>query len=144
MSNAPLESIESFVNDGSVIQLKPLREGVFSSSTLQLLDHLYTQLYPHHTVSLPPFYTRSGRIVIGGQLIGSVMNRCSANSSSVIMSFWPSNGDDLSPINYSRMRVGVVQEFYKHIVLLKKADSNLLNLPLRSEHIIAKVFLFFI
>ena len=87
-------------------------------------------------MSIPPFYTRARRVVIGGQLIGSVMKKCSANSSSVIMAFWPSNGNDLSSIDYSRMRVGIVQGYYKHTVVLNNADNNRSE---THEHIIANV-----
>ena len=136
MCYASLDSIDSFACPSCVVQLKPLREGVFCSTTIKDLVTLYKQLYPQHTVSVPPFYTRSGWITIGGQLIGSVMSGCSSNPSSVIMAFWPTNGRDLSNIDHSTMRVGVVQCYYKHYVILPSNDSEVGS---KIEHILAHV-----
>jgi hypothetical protein len=40
------------------------------------------------------------------------------------MAFWPGRGDDLSTIDYSRMRVGVVQFFLKNSVVLCNEDMS--------------------
>lgn len=108
---------------------------MFSASSLKLLESLYKQLYPSLRVAVSPFYTKSGRVTIGGQLLGSQMNRNSANASSVIMEFWPTSGSNLSTINYSRMSVGVVQEYYKNTVTLGKENT----MEEKNEHVLAYV-----
>ena len=46
-------------------------------------------------------------MIVAGDF-GLVLNAASSTASSVIMAFWPGRGDDLSAIDYSWMRVGVV------------------------------------
>ena len=68
-------------------------------------------------------------MTVAGDLIGSVLNAASSAASSVIMAFWPGRGDNLSTTDYSRMRVGIVQYFFKHYVVLCNEDmSSKLNL----------------
>ena len=115
MSLCPLNSIPSFNNNHAASLLPPFREDVFTSQLLKDLTSLYGKLYAHLSVShhfISPFFLRSGRINFCGQLIGSEMNATSSCSSSVIMAYWPSKGDDLSTIDYGeRMAVGTVQYF---------------------------------
>lgn len=88
------------------------------------LNLLYKQLYPSETV-LPssPFYIRLGHATLGNEIIGSVMNATSCNSSSVIAAYWPSKGNNLSDITYSYKNVGIVQHYIKHEAKLRD-NSN--------------------
>lgn len=101
-----------------------------------VLKKLYEQLYPQSTVSVSPFYSCSGRVSLCEQVIGSMLHGSSANSSSVIMAFWPSSGCDLSTIDYSRMEVGIVQCHIRHHVLLINGDSAA---GIKHEHVLAEV-----
>ena len=97
----------------------PICEFVFPSEDVLLLESLYKQLFPDSTITFTsPFYQRSTRVSLAGDLLGSVHNAASASASSVIMAFWPGRGIDLSAINYSRMRVGVVQYYFKHYAIV--------------------------
>ena len=82
------------------------------------LKKIYTQLYPTATIShISHFYIHCKQVALGGDVIGSV--KC-GSASSVIMAYWPSQGDDLSNIDYtSRMSVGVVQHYIQHTVSMK-------------------------
>ena len=133
MSSSPLTSIHSFENYcGIAALLPPFREDVFASELVKELELLYKQLYPHRVVGrVSPFYVRSGRAALWNQVIGSVMNATSCNSSSVITAYWPSRGNDLSKTDDSRMRVGRVQYFCKHRASFCDSDT--------SEHIFAYV-----
>ena len=137
-STSRLTSIQSFENCGMVTLLAPLHEDIFDSEEVQQLELLYKQLYPHSVVArVSPFYIRSGRAALCNQVIGSVMNATSCNSSSVIMAYWPSRGNVLSNIDYSRMKVGRVQYFIRHQAVLydSESDSNINE----SEHVFAYV-----
>ena len=131
-SSSPLNSIQSFGNSDSALLLPPYHEGILPAEKVKLLKLLYTQLYQSKVVSrVSPFYIRSGRASLCNQVIGSMMNAASCNSSSVIMAYWPSGGNDLSNIDYSRMHVGEVQYFCKHKVIFSDSDTI--------EHILAYV-----
>ena len=123
MSHAPLDSIPSFENIGAVTLLPPLREQVFSFNECCQLKKIYSQLYPSATIAhMSHFYICCKQVTLGGDIIGSV--KC-GNASSVIMAYWPGQGDDLSTINYaSRMRVGVVQYYIKHTISLTYVYST--------------------
>ena len=69
------------------------------------------------------------------QVIGSTMNAASSNSSSVIMAYWPAQGNDLSSIDYSRMRIGTVHYYRRQRVVLTVSGDTVT----RSEHILAYV-----
>ena len=61
----------------------------------------------------------------------------SGTASSVFMAYWPGHGDDLSDINYSlRKRVGVVQHYIKHTVLITYPTETESR---KSEHVFARV-----
>jgi len=125
MSSLPISSIKSFGNEGVVKLLPPLHEHILFPEQVSNLNSLYKQLYPNKVV-LPtsPFYSCSGRVALGNELIGSVMNATSCNSCSVIVAYWPSRGDTLSNITYSHKSVGVVQYFIKHQAKLKDSDAS--------------------
>ena len=112
MATLPLTSFQCIKN--VVELLPPLSEAIFCTE-LQNLESIYKQLYPNHTVAyLSPFYQCCGRVTLAGDLFGSTRNAASATSSSVVMAHWPGRGDDLSTIDYTRMRVGIVQYYFKH------------------------------
>ena len=135
-SSSSLATIASFENSGMVSLLSPMHEDVFEGDEVRCLEALYKQLYPQKVLgTISPFYIRSGRATLCNQVIGSLMNSTSARSSSVVMAFWPSRESELSNINYSRMKVGVVQYFFKHEVKLCVSDSQVRE----SEHIFAYV-----
>ena len=122
----PLNSISSFRNNGVVNLLPPFHEDIFSSDLLQNLQTMYTRLYPSFKIEdICPFFVRSGRVALCGELIGSVMNATCSNSSSVISAYWPASGCDLSSIDYgARMKVGTVQYFCKHQLHVSCADVD--------------------
>ena len=90
MSLMQLHTIVSFHNNGIINVLPPLHEDVFSSELLKSLNTLFTKLYARYTIeSCSPFFIRFGRAGLCGQVIGSVVNATSSNSSSVITAHWP-------------------------------------------------------
>ena len=123
MPSSPVSSFKPI--PGIATLLHPMHEGVLSSEAISRLRLLYTQLYPNfeiHRVS--PFFERCGRIDLAGDLFGSVLSGASAKSSSVIMAYWPGNGNSLSSIDYARMRVGVVQYFLSSSVVVSDEHST--------------------
>ncbi len=112
-----VELISSFANNGIVIPLPPFREKVFEAEEVQWLTSFFNQIYPSKYIShLPRYYQLCGRVTLCGDLVGSVLPGGNNFASSVIMAFWPSTGDNVLSIDYSRMKVGVVQYFVKHSV----------------------------
>ena len=98
-------SVSSFSCIDNIVELlPPLREYVFPAESLEQLEKIYSQLYTGFDISfLSPFYLRSNRIRLAGDLIGSDNNAASATASSVIMAYWPGRGDDLTVIDNSSM-----------------------------------------
>lgn len=114
ISSLSSPSIRYFENHGVVSLLRD----VFHSTIIKDLEMLYTQLYPNKVVArVSPFYVRSGHATLCNQVIGSTMNAASSNSSSVIMAYWPARGNDLSSIDYSRMRIRIVHYYCRHPVV---------------------------
>ena len=115
MCQASLSSISSFEISGVVTLLPPLREQVLTFDEYSQLRKIYTQLYPTARITqISHFYIHCKQVVLGGGVIGSV--KC-GSASSVIMAYWPSQGDDLSNMDYtSRMSVGTVQHYIQHTV----------------------------
>jgi len=112
-----------------------LRHCVFSAALVKHLELLYKQLYPQHgLVSVPPFYTLSGRALVCGEVMGSVMNATSSKSTSIVMAYWPDQYGDIGTIDYSRKRVGCVQYYCKHYVNVSTEHG-----PERLHHIFAYV-----
>lgn len=132
MSSSPLTTIQSFGSSGNATVLPPVREDIFNSEMLKDLELLYGQLYPSTDMYISPFFVCSGRATLCGQVVGSVMNATSCNSSSVITAYWPSRGNDLSNIDYFRPSVGRVQYFVKHQVKFGDSYNG-------TEHIFAYV-----
>ena len=115
-----VSSFSTFHNTGVVKCLPPLPEDVFCLFLVNSSRILYAQLYPTCAITdISPFFGRCGRIALCGELIGSVMNSRSSNSSAVISAYWPARGHDISSTDYGkRMRVGVIQYFCKHQVTM--------------------------
>ena len=136
MSHSPLHSIKSFENSGVVTLLPPFREDVLGFEEVSNLAVIYQQLYPEKQIEkddLSRFYLRSKKIKLAGDLIGSSY-RGSTNTSSgssVIMAYWPRQGNDLSVVDYaSRMSVGVIQYYIQHTVSFSTnvpATQNVIN-----------------
>lgn len=123
MSNCSISSFSCMEN--IVELLPPLRECVFPAESLEQLENIYSQLYTGYNVSfLSPFYLRSNRILLAGDLIGSDNNAASATASSVIMAYWPGRGDDITMIDNSTMRVGVVQYYFRHRAEICKENER--------------------
>lgn len=89
MSSSRLPSV-SFHNTGIIKCLPPLYENVFSAENHEYILGIYNELYPEFTVeNVSPFFIKCGRVLLGGQLIGSMVNVMSSNTSAVITAFWP-------------------------------------------------------
>lgn len=56
---------------------------------------------------MTPFYIQSGHVSLCDQVIGSIINASSCNSSSVVTAFWPAKGSNFIDINYSCKCVGI-------------------------------------
>ena len=99
------------------LPLPPCHEKVLPGTLASKLQLVYKQLYPTKQIShFPYFYREYGRIVLAGNVIGSVKPGPNNSSSSVIMAFWPSSGDSFRTIDYTHMRVGEVQYYIKHTI----------------------------
>ena len=128
-------SISSFENCGVVTLLPPLKEQVLTFEECSRLRKIYTQLVPTATMShISHFYIHCKQVAHGGDIIGSV--KC-GSASSVIMVYWPSQGDDLSNIDYtSRMSVGVVQHYVQHTVSMTSPTETESH---KYNHVFARV-----
>ena len=137
MSVSPPLSIPSFQKTNVINLLPPFHEDIFVSELLNDLETFYTMLYPQYSIEcISPFFVRFGRVTLCDQLIGSVMNSRSSKSSAVITAYWPTTGCDLTSINYgAHMRVGTVQYFCNHQVVLRTVD----NTTQKFEHVLAYV-----
>ena len=131
MSSSPLASFRSIPT--IVTQLSPIHEKIFPSDTVILLQLLYNQLYSHFEVKyMSRFSMKCGCITFGGDVFGSVLSGASARASFVIMAYWTRSGNDLSAIDYSCKRVGIVQFYFKHSVELVNKQ---LSTSCKLEHI---------
>ena len=83
---------------------------------------------------MPRHYQCFGRVGLGGSLIGSTLPGGNSSNSSVIMAYWAGSGNDLLAIDYTRMRVGVIQYFLLHCVHFQR-DSG----TEKVEHVFAYV-----
>ena len=136
LSTASLHSIETYDISGIAALLPPLHEDIFSSELLKDLELLYAQLYPHQSAAhVSPFYVCAGRAKLLDQVVGSIMNATSCNSSAVIMAYWPSKGSDLSSVDCTSLNVGTVHYFCRHKIALYDSDSKIVH----KQHILAYV-----
>lgn len=125
-STARLPNIDiSFKIDHTVALLPPLSCCVFSAELVKQLEQLYLHLYPQYNiVSIPPFYSFSGRAILCGEVLGSVVNATSCKSASIIMAYWPLRHEVMRCIDYSRMRVGCVQHYCKHQLTISAENGS--------------------
>ena len=72
---------------------------------------------------MPHLFIPAMTVTLYGDVIGSVLNRVSSQSSSVVMAYWPRYGSNITVIDYSQMNVGIVQFFMKHTVTLKSNET---------------------
>ena len=107
--------VHSYEDSGYTDLLLPHKELVFDNTERRHLQGIYQQLNPCSTIEyISPFYTHSGRVSIGGDILGSVVNNRSAKSSSVIAAYWPTNGNNITNIDYSYRSIGRVMYYFKH------------------------------
>ena len=122
-----LNSITSFVYDPHVVTLlPPYTDVVLDDQFKTLLSSLYEELYPdkvfHHISS---FIQRYGRVIIYGDIIGSVVPGQNNRKSSIIMAHWPSRGASITSTDCSRPSVGEVQYFFKHSITVRTEEGLL-------------------
>lgn len=113
------------MTNDAVCLMPPFHEDIFPSEVVRNLDIFYSQLYSHLTIeNNSPFFIHSGRAILCGQLIGSVMNATSSSSSSVFTAYWPARGSDITAIDYGvRKKVRCVQYFCKHQLQVRTSDN---------------------
>lgn len=135
----PLEEVTSFAVSCMGKAIDPYQEKCLDSGLAQQLESVYKQLYRQkHIAHMPLFYKEYGRVQLAGELIGSVKPGPNSRSSSVIAAYWPGSGDTLQNIDYSRMRVGIVQFFVRHT--LKLYDTSAIgNTTQEYDHLFAYV-----
>ena len=102
MSRSKLSDISSFAVHQSIVKiLPPFSESVLSAENLTQLKSVYTQLYPNKVIKhVPAFIKVCGRVILAGDIIGSIKPGPNNISSSVVMAFWPGRGDSLQSIDY--------------------------------------------
>ena len=125
----PLCSIPSFENSGIVTLLPPLREEVFRFDDCCRLQKIYAQLVIISHMSHS--YISCKQVALGGDIIGSI--KC-GSASSVIMAYWPGQGDNLSNISYTSRKS--VQHYIKHTVSMKYPTETV---PRNYDHVLACV-----
>lgn len=92
---------------------------------MRLLQDLYQQLNPYSTIEyVSLFHTHSGRVSIGGDILGSTVNNQSAQSSSIIAAYWPTTGNNITQINQSYKSIGRVKYYFRQSVTLRKASEE--------------------
>ena len=96
---------------------------------------MYALLYPDRSSTVMSRFCRKfGRITMAGDLVGSELPGRNSKSSSVVMAYWPGKSQTLDNIDYSRMRVGVVQYFLRHEFAYNSGDN-----VVKEEHVFAYV-----
>ena len=114
---APLDTIESFEVSDLVALVPPLSQKVLSTNAITSLEVLYTQLYPSKPVEfISHFYIHATKSVIAEELVGSDHSR--SKKASVIGAYWPSKGS-LATTDHTKLRIGTIQYFLKHNVVMK-------------------------
>ena len=102
-ARSSLDLINTFVFDNTleIDPLAPYYNDVFNAEVAEQLENLYKQLYPQKNIT--SVSSTFGRITIAGDLIGSDMPGPNSRTSSVVMAYWPSRGNTLDNIDYTRM-----------------------------------------
>ena len=114
-----------FEADKTANLLPPMCNRVFSADIVSDLDQLYKKLYPECVImSISPFYTRSGRALVYGEVLGSVLNATSNRSASTIMAYWPDRNGTLASINNAILHVGCVQYYCAHKVTMSVDETS--------------------
>lgn len=110
----------------------PFFERIFDETEMEQLSSVINQLYPNNIIAyIPRHYQCFSFVGLGGSLIGSTLPGGNMSSSSVIMAFWAGSGNDLLAVDYTRMRVGVIQYFLLHSVHFQDTE--------KVEHVFAYV-----
>ena len=136
--NLPINDIceIKFAKNALIKPYPPFFEEVFDQTEMEQLASVLNQLYPNDIIAyIPRHYQGFGRVGLGGSLIGSTLPGGNNSNSSVIMAFWAGSGNDLLAIDYTRMRIGVIQYFLLHSVHFQR-DSGTEEV----EHAFAYVF----
>ena len=126
MSTSSLpNSAVSFHANEKISLLSPYRQYAFSSAEIHQIRQLYEQLHPScNKVCVSPIHTRSGRVSVFGEIIGSLLNANSYTAASVITAYWPVKDGPISQVDTSRMRVGSVHYYTKFRVTFSNDYSD--------------------
>ena len=129
LSHGNLDCYNFSYNDSNYVQLlEPQLESIFGSCEIEQLHSLYQQLTSQYSIEyVSPFYIRSGRASIGGDVLGSTMNKRSAKSASTIAAYWPAEGNNISNIDNSHKSIGRVLYYFTQSITVRRASA------LRSE-----------
>jgi len=122
-----LDEISTFAltNNVTVLPIPPLCEEIMDAEAADDLKCIYKQLYPSRQVRImPSVYTKFGQLRMGADVFGSELPGPNNHSSSVVMAYWPSKGNNLSSTDYSKLQVGVIQYFMQHKVYFDADNSN--------------------
>ena len=97
------------MDNGFVKLAKPSKESVFSTKDMKFSAGLYQQLNVHHTIQyISPFHIYFGRVNIGNEVLGSMLNNHSSTPSSVISAYWPIHGNVITAFAQGRISIGSV------------------------------------
>lgn len=108
--------------------------GSFHSSVFNsdIGEQVEKKLYPNCIQSpISRFYKKFGHATIASNVVGSLLPGRNSRTSAVIMAYWPSRGQNLSDIDYSRMQVGVIEYFISHLLQYQEKSEE--------EHVFAYV-----
>ena len=70
------------------------------------------------------FHICSGRLAVESDILSSMLNSRSANSSSIIAAYWPTRGSATLEANTSKNVIGQICYSFTHSVTLKHPDST--------------------
>ena len=126
LSHGPFQPVMlSYCDNVHIKRLGVGKECLFSSLEIKHLHGVYSQLNPGKTIEyVSPFYHRYGKVSIGGDILGSVLNSHSAQSSSVIAAFWGTFGHDINRFTQSERSIGKVQYYIHNAVTIKDEISG--------------------
>ena len=75
---------------------------MFDNEILSHLTNLYEQLHQCTVGYVLPFHVCSGRLAVGSDILGLMLNSRSAISSSIIAAYWPTRGSAMLEANTSK------------------------------------------
>ena len=100
--------------------MEPRKEAIFTEEETSCLSSLYQQLnFLDKIEYVSPFYTYSGRVNLGGDVLGSTLNSQSALSSSVISAYWPTHGNIITAYHNNHVNIGKVMYYFSHPVTIQ-------------------------